>query len=173
MVVLEWFWCSTLPWFPSLTPSIHKKYIDPWICEMNTSCFHLHVTFLMDRAARFLYTYRLHAKFRISKASQSGMYRGNGNEKNTCEYTDPTTCHYLKGIVKWQGRRGVSGINRIIMSLHTIADVLYAPKGLILRCKLQKTGFSVLCFPIVRLSSLNFCQNLWNLSHETVPLKVL
>jgi hypothetical protein len=39
----------------------------------------------------------------------------------------------------------VSGINRIIMSLHTIADVLYAPKGLILRCKLQKTGFSVLC----------------------------
>jgi hypothetical protein len=54
----------------------------------------------------------------------------------------------------------VSGINRIIMSLHTIADVLYAPKRLILRCKLQKTGFSVLCFPIVRLSSLNFCQNL-------------
>jgi hypothetical protein len=42
----------------------------------------------------------------------------------------------------------VSGINRIIMSLHTIADVLYAPKGLISRCKLQKTGFSVLCFPI-------------------------
>jgi hypothetical protein len=39
----------------------------------------------------------------------------------------------------------VSGINRIIMSLHTIADVLYAPKRIISRCKLQKTGFSVLC----------------------------
>ncbi len=29
----------------------------------------------------------------------------------------------LKGIVKWQGRRVVSGINRIIMTSHTIADV--------------------------------------------------
>ncbi len=29
----------------------------------------------------------------------------------------------LKGIVKWQGRRGVSGINGIIMTSHTIADV--------------------------------------------------
>ncbi len=29
----------------------------------------------------------------------------------------------FKGIVKWQGRRGVSGINRIIMTSHTIADV--------------------------------------------------
>ena len=26
--------------------------------------------------------------------------------------------------------------------------------------------------PIVRLSSLEFCQNLWNLSHATVPLKL-
>ncbi len=31
-------------------------------------------------------------------------------------------CNF-KGIVKWQGRRGVNGINRIIMTSHTIADV--------------------------------------------------
>ncbi len=30
---------------------------------------------------------------------------------------------WIKGIVKWQGRRGVSGISRIIMTSHTIADV--------------------------------------------------
>jgi hypothetical protein len=29
VVVLQWFCCSTLPWFPSLTPSLHKKYTDP------------------------------------------------------------------------------------------------------------------------------------------------
>ncbi len=29
----------------------------------------------------------------------------------------------VKGIVKWQERRGVSGINRIIMTSHTIAEV--------------------------------------------------
>jgi hypothetical protein len=29
----------------------------------------------------------------------------------------------FKGILKWQERRGVSGINRIIMTSHTIADV--------------------------------------------------
>jgi hypothetical protein len=24
------------------------------------------------------------------------MYRGNGNNKNTCDYSNPTPCHYLK-----------------------------------------------------------------------------
>ncbi len=27
--------------------------------------------------------------------------------------------------------------------------------------------------PLVRPSSVNFCQNFWNLSHETVPLSML
>ncbi len=96
VVVQEWFWCSTLPWFPSLTPSIHKKYTDPWICEMNKSCFHLLGMFLIGQCCEISLNYRLHAKFRISKTSQSGMYRGNGNKKNTCDYSDPTPCHYLK-----------------------------------------------------------------------------
>ena len=62
----------------------------------------------------------------------------------------------------------MSGINRIIMTSHTIADVLYTPKGLISRCKLQKTGFSVLCTKNVASVLMRLMLPTYNIVHYTL-----
>jgi hypothetical protein len=62
-----------------------------------------------------------------------------------CRLCEDKKGHFsFTGIVKWQGRRGVSGTNRTVLTLHTIADVFQIHlKGSshVLNCKKSVSAF--------------------------------